>query len=187
MRASRILLASAVSVLALAGCGGHLAPTPLTSYADVTATFAAPGGVATTYDPTLVPIGATAAITSKEADGATTITLKVTGLQPNRSYGAHAHVNPCGPDAMAAGPHYQYRTDPVTPSVDPAFANPENEVWLDFTTDGSGAGSATSTVPWTFPADRRAKSVVVHEKPTSTEPGMAGTAGARPGCVTVEF
>jgi len=189
MHASRLIVAGALGTLALAGCVSPpttTLPAPATN-ADVNASFAAPGGVAATYDPALVPMGATAAVTSSEANGATTVSLKVTGLQPNRAYGAHAHVNPCGADGMAAGPHYQYQMDPVTPSVDPAFANPQNEIWLDFTTDASGTGTATSTVPWTFPAARRAESVIIHEKPTATGPGMAGMAGSRLGCVTVDF
>ena len=86
-----------------------------------------------------------------------------------------------------AGPHYQFSEDPVTPSVDPSYANPMNEIWLDVTTDANGAGEATATVPWVFPDDRRAESVVLHEKPTATHAGHAGTAGGRPGCVTVDF
>jgi superoxide dismutase, Cu-Zn family len=163
-------------------------PTATPSAADVTAAFAAPGGgPAVTYDTALVPAGATANVTSNESNGATTVTLNVSGLLPDRAYGAHAHVKPCGADGMAAGPHYQLQQDPVSPSVDPAFANPQNEVWLDFTTDASGAGTATARVPWTFPPDRRAESVIIHEKTTATEPGKAGTAGARPACITVDF
>jgi Cu-Zn family superoxide dismutase len=171
-----------IAGLVLAGCGGASAGT------DVSARFTAPGGgPAATYDPNLVPLGATAEVTAEEADGATTVTLAVTGLLPNRAYGAHAHVSPCGADGMAAGPHYQFRQDPVTPSVDPAYANRENEIWLDLTTNAEGAGAAATTVPWVFPADRRAQAVIIHEKSTSTEPGKAGTAGARPACITVAF
>ncbi|MGE3289375.1 MAG: superoxide dismutase family protein [Pseudonocardia sp.] len=171
-----------IAGLVLAGCGGAPAGT------DVTASFSAPGGgPAATYDPNLVPQGATAEVTAEESDSSTTVTLSVTGLLPNRAYGAHAHVNPCGADGMAAGPHYQFRQDPVTPSVDPAYANPQNEIWLDFTTNAEGAGEATTTVPWVFPADRRAQAVIIHEKSTSTEAGKAGTAGARPACITVSF
>jgi len=71
--------------------------------------------------------------------------------------------------------------------VDPAYANPENEIWLDFTTDAEGAASAETTVEWTFPADRRAASVIIHAMPTATAPGEAGTAGDRAACVTVDF
>ncbi|MBC3194071.1 superoxide dismutase family protein [Pseudonocardia sp. C8] len=169
------------------GSGGAAAASE--RQVQVSATFAqGGGGPAYTYDTALVPAGATVEVTSAAADGGTTTTLRVSGLQPNRTYGAHAHTKPCTPAAGAdAGPHYQFRPDPVSPSVDPAFANPQNEIWLDVTTDASGAGEATSTVPWTFPPDRRAASVVLHEKATATHAGHAGTAGARPACVTVGF
>lgn len=195
MRAPLLIAAAVTGALALAGCGGAApAPAPATTTAaapatavDVQGTFAAPGGTAATYDPALVPEGATAEVKSQETNGSTSVTLIVTGLLPNRAYGAHAHVNPCGADGMAAGPHYQFQQDPVTPSVDPAYANPQNEIWLDFTTNAQGTGETTTTVPWSFPADRRAQAVIIHEKPTSTEAGKAGTAGARPACITVAF
>lgn len=179
-----------MGTLALAGCGGSpITAASHTGPVAVQVTFAAPGGDnrGVTYAPELVPVGATAAVTTSEQDGKTTVTLKVSGLQPSRAYGAHAHTKPCGPDGAAAGPHYQFKQDPVSPSVDPAFANPENEIWLDLVTDGSGAGTATSTVPWTFPADRRAESVIIHEMATSSAPGKAGNAGSRAACVTVDF
>ena len=121
------------------------------------------------------------------APSTTSVTLAVTGLQPNRRYGAHAHTKPCGSDGTDAGPHFQFKPDPVTPSADPAYANDVNEIWLDFTTDAAAAGQATSTVPWVFPADRRAASVIIHAMPTSTEPGKAGTAGDRLACLTNAF
>jgi len=93
----------------------------------------------------------------------------------------------CGERPDAAGPHFQYAADPVQPSVDPTFANPQNEIWLDLTTDETGAGSTESTVAWTFPADRRPKSVVLHDHQTSSEPGEAGAAGDRVACISVDF
>lgn len=189
---ARVALLGATALL-VAACGGGGQAEPAGAAAEqdvqVSASFAEGGeGPAYTYDTALVPAGATAEVTSSTTDGATTTTLRVSGLVPDRAYGAHAHVRPCAPDAgAAAGPHYQFSQDPVTPSVDPAYANPQNEIWLDFTTDAQGNGEATSTVPWTFPEDRRAVAVVVHEKPTATHAGHAGTAGGRPACVTVDF
>jgi hypothetical protein len=50
-------------------------------------------------------------------------------------------VNPCGAVASAAGPHYQHKRDPqasaTAPSVDASYGNPQNEVWLDVTTDAN--------------------------------------------------
>jgi superoxide dismutase, Cu-Zn family len=183
------LLVSAAGLLA--ACGSDAASSSQSAAGDaatqVSATFASGAGPAFTYDPARVPVGATARVETTSDDASTRTTLTVGGLNPNSMYGAHAHAKPCGPTGDAAGPHFQMRQDPVTPSVDPAYANPSNEIWLDLTTDAQGAGTATSTVPWAFPADRRAQSVVVHEMHTKTEPGKAGTAGARPACIDVRF
>ncbi|RSD19736.1 superoxide dismutase family protein [Amycolatopsis eburnea] len=152
-----------------------------------TFTAYAPSAHAVTYRPDLVPAGARAHVFSLSAAHAgTTTTLVVTGLRPGRAYGAHAHAQRCGATGDAAGPHFQHVPDPVKPSTDPAYANPRNEIWLDFTTDRLGTGFARSTVDWTF-AGRRARSVVVHETHTHTDPGHAGTAGARLACLDVDF
>lgn len=186
----RHAIAGLIGVLALSACGGvapPAAPSTPAPATQVTATFAASEGVATTYDQALVPVGAKATVSATSSGGKTTVRLTVSGLQPGRGYGAHAHAKSCGAKGEDAGPHYQYETDPVTPSVDPKFANPQNEIWLDLTTDGSGAGTAESTVAWEFRADRRAQSVIIHAMPTITEAGKAGTAGARAACVKVDF
>jgi Cu-Zn family superoxide dismutase len=138
------------------------------------------------YDKALVPDGASARVTESATPTSTTVTLNVRGLLPNRPYGAHVHAKPCGPTGDAAGPHYQHQPDPTKPSVDPAYANPNNEIWLDFTTGQDGSGQATSTVPWTFTGTHPG-SVVIHAEHTQTGPGKAGTAGARAACVTVGF
>ncbi|WP_433508036.1 superoxide dismutase family protein [Pseudonocardia halophobica] len=154
---------------------------------DVEATFASTGD-AITYNPQLVPAGATAKVTSSTEGTSSTVTLAVTGLVPNRTYGSHAHQKPCGPAAADSGPHFQHVADPVSPSVDPAYANPQNEVWLDFTTDAQGAASVTATqAQWAFTDQAAPQSVVIHAMKTATEPGKAGTAGDRVGCVTVDF
>lgn len=191
MRSPRTLLAALVALPVLTACGGQQAATPPgTQQSNVVATFIAadqpPTGPAITYDSTLLPVGAQATITGQAADGNTTVTLAVTGLKPDRAYGAHVHTRPCGPSGDVAGPHYQHQPDPKTPSTDPAFANPQNEVWLDFRTDAAGTATTTATVPWVF-GERRADSVVIHANSTATEPGKAGTAGARIGCVSVRF
>ena len=195
MRPTRPVLAAVIGVLALSGCGGGTATTPAATApstsarnVQVSATFeAAPGGAAVTYDQALVEAGARGAVSSQSSGGNTTVELAVRGLEPDRRYGAHAHTKPCGAKGEDAGPHFQNEVDPVQPSVDPAYANPQNEIWLDLTTDATGAGSATATVPFEFPADRRAQSVIIHAMETMTEPGKAGTAGARAACITVAF
>jgi superoxide dismutase, Cu-Zn family len=193
MRTPRLALAGLAAVLALSGCGGigtsaAAQPTPPPAReAEQSATFQAEPGVAVTYDQELVRVGARAAVQSRSGEGSTTVRLAVHGLEPRRPYGAHVHANPCGARPEDAGPHFQFMVDPVQPSVDPRFANLQNEIWLDLNTDDAGSGSAESTVAWEFPADRRAGSVVIHAMPTSSESGQAGTAGPRAACISVSF
>ncbi len=171
---------SAVALALVAGAGTASAAEPPVHV------VTAKGGL-TTYKPELVPAGARAhvfGLTSKTFG--TSTAFVVTGLLPGREYGAHAHAKSCGATGDAAGPHFQHAEDPVKPSVDPAYANPRNEIWLDFTTDGFGHGFALSKVDWTF-GERRAHSIVIHETHTHTDPGHAGTAGARLACVNVGF
>ncbi len=139
-----------------------------------------------TYDQTAAPAGAELAVVATATDNGARVELTADGLEPNRVYGAHAHVNPCGETGDAAGPHFQEVQDPVSPSVDPKYANPQNEIWLDLRTDGDGAGSMIVDLPFDF-AGRAPASVVLHEEPTSTAPGEAGTAGGRLACLTVPF
>jgi superoxide dismutase, Cu-Zn family len=135
-----------------------------------------------------VPAGATAHVKAVyNSAGDAIVTLHVQGLKPRTEYGAHAHVNACGLDGAAAGPHFQNVVDPRSPSVDPRYANPVNEIWLDLTTNAAGNGAAHATVPWQFSPDRRARSVILHERHTSEAPGSAGTAGARLACRDVAF
>jgi Cu-Zn family superoxide dismutase len=146
-----------------------------------------PGQAAVTYDPKTVPEGAAAAVAYLPAgEGRANVQLRVSGLVPNRKYGAHVHTNRCGPKPEDAGPHYQHQKDPVTPATNPKYANPRNEVWLDFTTDARGNGFAQTTQDWKF-GDRHPHSVVIHTEHTHTEPGHAGTAGARLACINVDF
>jgi Cu-Zn family superoxide dismutase len=144
-----------------------------------------------TYNPALAPEGADVTVDVEPSGGSTEVTLDVEGLLPDRGYAAHAHVNPCGPTGDVAGPHFQNQADPAAapgkPSTDPAFANPQNEIWLDLRTDGDGDGQATATVPFTF-SGRAPASVVIHEaETTATTPGQAGSAGARLACINVPF
>lgn len=130
---------------------------------------------AVTYDMDLVPAAAWIEVRQRtEARGATTVGLRVTGMRPGHEYGVHVHRKPCGTDPADAGGHYQHR-----PSADPAdAATPDNEVWLDFTADGSGAGKASAGHSWGFRIGEAA-SVVLHDRP--------GNSGARAACFTVPF
>ena len=135
-----------------------------------------------------VPAGATARVQAVyNAAGDSIVTLHVRGLLPNHEYGAHAHKAACGPtNPLDAGGHFQ---NVVGSPTDPAFANPVNEIWLDFTTDSEGNGAAQTVVPWQFSPTRRAGSVMIHAEHTHTggQDGTAGNAGARLACLTVGF
>lgn len=199
MRRSAALVLVATT-LAAAGCGGATregsepdsvasgaleAPRP--TVAQGTFSGYSPGGTAITYDPTLVPTGARAYLVIGQIVDTTNVSLTVNGLRPNRTYGAHLHTKPCGATGDAAGPHYQHRMDPAAsvspPSIDPAYANPQNEVWLDFTTDSQGTGTSKSTQMWVF--SQTPASLVIHSEKTQTTAGHAGTAGSRVACLTV--
>ena len=191
---SRPAVTLLLSALVLAGCGGTT--TVVTERASggnssrsvqVNSKFAKAPAVAITYAEAMVPVGSVVAVSSTTGSTGTRVTLALNGMPPNRAYGAHVNTKPCGKDPKDAGPRYQNKVDTVQPSVDPAFANAQNEIWLDLTTDVTGAGTSTSVVPWEFTRDHRGASVVVHAQPTATEPGKAGTAGDRIACVTVEF
>lgn len=173
-----LIAACALAAAVLTSCGSEGASGEL----------APPGEAddAYTYDRTAAPVGAEISVETPEISNGTQVELTVSGLQPDRAYGAHAHVRPCGDTGDAAGPHFQHRPAPEGRSKDPAFANPRNEIWLDFTTDGQGSGSAISQVPFEL-GDRAPASVVIHQSVTSSVPGEAGEAGDRLACLTVPF
>jgi Cu-Zn family superoxide dismutase len=186
----RHIARTAAVVVAVTSCVGLVATPALGAPAPLrvsgVATSDGAGG-AFTYDPVQLPSGSRLVVgVTYPSSGSMVVTLHVKGAVPNRDYGAHAHVAACGALGSAAGSHFQLVPDPVSPSTDPAYANPSNEVWLDLETDAYGNGSAQTVVPWQ-PGDRRPMSVVVHAMHTSTAPGTAGTAGTRLGCLTVPF
>ncbi len=166
------LAALGLAAPALAGSGAHVSGEP-TRYA----------AVAPLAD---VPEGATVKVSSVETgDERTIVTLHVKGMRPLARYGAHAHVNACdSADPKAAGGHFQFVRGGAT---DPVFANPQNEIWLDLTTDAAGNGHAKAVVDRPFPPGRRPGSVIIHERHTSTGAGVAGVAGQRVACLTVPF
>ncbi|MFD1496638.1 superoxide dismutase family protein [Streptosporangium lutulentum] len=124
----------------------------------------------------MAPAGASVEVTAESGAVLATSTVAVERLLPNRTYGVHLHMNPCGLTPEDAGPHYQHAH---------THASADNEVWLDFTTDGSGAATATATQDWAFVAGRLPRSLVIHAEKTRTAGAEAGTAGARIACVTL--
>ncbi|MEO6713130.1 MAG: hypothetical protein ABIM89_06845 [Mycobacteriales bacterium] len=138
---------------------------PLTSYANPYG-----NGTANTTD------GGTArvhAVANSSGDaGKTIVTLHVSGLAPNREYGSHVHVLAC--DNNKAGPHYR--------NVVANPASPENEIWLDFTTNAAGNGSAQAVVDWTIRPDG-ANAVIIHDRHSD----HLGVAGPKLACINVAF
>jgi Cu-Zn family superoxide dismutase len=169
------------------------APQNLSTLSGVdTFTAPRPGAEAVTYNPALVPEGASILASIMPAGRGYTETranLSVAGLLPNRAYVLRAHTQACGASAEEAGPPYQDRTDPAaTPqgsSTNPVFANPRNEIWLDVRTDSDGSASSGASVPFTF-TDRAPASIVVYDAPTTaTAPGQAGPLGAPIACLNL--
>ncbi|MDA2805575.1 superoxide dismutase family protein [Nocardiopsis suaedae] len=172
------------------------------------------GAAAVTYDEDAVPAGAQVelAVSSEGADGdaddqdggdgddqdggdgddqdggdgGTEFSLRVVGLMPDRDYGAHMHTGACGEKPGDSGPHYQDEKDPEQPSTDPKYANDDNEVWLDFTTDSDGNADSDADVDWA-PRPGEMKSLVIHDEHTKTGEGEAGSAGDRLACVNVKL
>ncbi|GAA0596294.1 superoxide dismutase family protein [Streptomyces crystallinus] len=142
---------------------------------------------AVTYDQAKMPLGAKVTFKERSANaGASQFELSLEGALPGHTYGVHAHRLPCGANPDDSGAHYQNVPDPRQPSTDPVYANPANEVWLDLTTDATGAGKSATQVAWQIRPDE-ARSLVFHEQATATDAGRAGTAGARVACVSVRF
>lgn len=108
------------------------------------------------------------------------VKLTVSGLPANRPFGSHIHKLAC--DDNKAGGHYQNNPAPDGGATDPMYANAMNEVWLDFVTDASGAGSAETTVDF-IPRAGEAKAVMIHDMKT----GMGGLAGAKLACISMTF
>ncbi|EME23906.1 superoxide dismutase family protein [Rhodococcus triatomae] len=212
VRRTTLSAAASVTVLLVAGCGGtsgdegpQTVEAPSTGSSESVVPPVAPGAdgyvfglpddvaredAAFTYDEGAVPIGSSVNVDSDEDGGRTTVSFSARGLAPDRDFGVHVHTTRCGPKPSDSGPHYQDRTDPAatpeSPSTDPAYANPQNEIWLDITTDGTGNAQASTTVDWEF-RDDAAHSLVLHAQHTMTGPGVAGTAGDRLACVDEEF
>ncbi|GII92893.1 superoxide dismutase family protein [Sinosporangium siamense] len=141
---------------------------------------------AVVYDPKLAPKGSNATVTVESVDSTTVSTLTVKKFKPMRTYGAHLHTKPCGAKPDDSGPHFQHDHSHTPGMPSEHLANPRNEVWLDFTTDGTGSATATARQDWSFPPDRLPGSLIIHERATTSQGPEAGTAGARIACLTLK-
>ncbi|MFI0421466.1 hypothetical protein [Spongiactinospora sp. 9N601] len=82
----------------------------------------AEGENAVVYDEKLVPSGAKGEVTVASKGEGTASELSVDGLLPDRQYGAHLHVNPCGENPDDSGPHFRGQEATGTPT---STAGPE--------------------------------------------------------------
>lgn len=82
-------------------------------------------------------------------DGGTTVTIRLSGLEPGGEYISHVHADVC---ANNGGPHYQFEVG--------GSEVPPNEIHLRFTADEDGNGFMTAENSQTV--DERAVAVVVH-------------------------
>ncbi|MEU4544069.1 superoxide dismutase family protein [Nonomuraea dietziae] len=174
MRLPAMLFTLLVAAPTAAACASGVAVSPTPNGVRISGggQFATTGAVIV-YDRALAPAGAQASATVESVAGQTRSSLVAEGLLPNRSYGVHLHVNPCGAKPDDAGPHYQHAH---------SHADASNEVWLDLKTDTAGAGTSSARHGWTLNRDRLPRSVVIHAEPTSPD----GTAGSRVACLTLQ-
>ncbi|MET9381538.1 superoxide dismutase family protein [Streptomyces sp. NPDC002928] len=129
---------------------------------------------AVTYEPDLVPAASWIRVSQRTVpSGATTVELRVSGVRPGHEFGVQVHRRPCGADPAAAGGRYQH-----VPGGGADHVSAANEVWLDFTANGRGAGLASVRHDWGF-RQGEASSVVIQDAP--------GAGGVPVACFTVPF
>lgn len=182
LRRSAVLGLCAVPALILVPTGAQGHERPPSRHTHVVHS----GGSLTDLQPTTddATDGARAAVFAVGRGDATTVRLRVTGLDPQatgRTFGAHVHVGSCLPgDGAAAGPHYNAQVAAGAPEPE---VSARTEVWLDFTVGRRGQARAVARVPFGV-APGAARSVVVHADPTTP---VTGAAGARLACLPVPF
>ncbi len=140
-RKTLALLALALVAVGLAACGGSDSGDDT-----VAGTFEVLPGAPAGYD----NLSGEAELT--RADGGTTTTIDLTGLEPDTAYMAHLHSGGCeGSDP--GGPHFKF---------DPQGGDePPNEIHLSFTSNGDGSGKAEASSDQEVPVGE-AGSVVLH-------------------------
>jgi Cu-Zn family superoxide dismutase len=176
----RTLVAAASAAVVLAAVPAAAAVRSATPDVAVNRAFQPVGSASTafTYDEQGVARGATATVEAfYPGDGTVAVTLELRGLQPFRTYGAHAHVGACTEAPAGAGGHWHFSDAGADPLE-------EREIWLDVTTDEQGFAKSVALRSHEIPAGDRPMSVVVHALPTDH---VTGAAGARLACVTVPF
>lgn len=106
------------------------------------------------------PIAGTA--TLEVTSAGTRVDLSVSGLRPDRAYGAHLHDLPC--HVADGGGHYK-----IVPTI--ADTEPDNELWPSVAPDADGAATATLSSP--HPVRASAQSIVIHRVDGDESPKVA--------------
>ena len=134
--------------------------------------------VATTYDQSLVPDGATATVTVSETEADTTLELLIQGALPDTSYSGRMHQNLCGATPADAGEEYVNDGGPDGQS---------GPTVLDFSTDSDGNATVTTTVPWLITDDGTGRSILLQAAAEAgsgtTTPASDANAAA---CISLE-
>jgi hypothetical protein len=115
------------------------------------ATSGTPMALAGATDAGVAMVTGTASLT-RTTDGSTQATISVTKLKPDTDYMAHVHDQPCG--FASGGSHYK-----LDYGVDGAVE--ANEIWLNFKSDATGAGTKTTTIA-NHIARAEAQAIVIH-------------------------
>lgn len=163
MTALLVLIAAA----ALAACGSSDSGTTETGGEEseaVTGQFERLAGAPADYS----KVSGEAELT--RTDGATTVALSLTDLEPKTEYMAHLHTGGCG-EADPGGPHFQFKKG--------GSEEPPNEIHLMFTSNAAGKAEAEASSKREVPAGE-AGSVVVHTvvEASHHETAAAGTGEA---------
>jgi Cu/Zn superoxide dismutase len=165
------------------GLGGVLAATTVATIVAVTVPSAGADGTTTIGEGpdrvygTNALSGASAKVSAADLGSDTTrLVLEVEGVDApaGTEFGAHVHVNPCGPSPADAGGHYG--------DGDAGGTLRHREVWLDFSVDAHRRGRAVATRDWAV-ADRVDRSIVLHVLGTDH---ATGAAGARLACIDLD-
>jgi Cu-Zn family superoxide dismutase len=169
----------------------YSSPKPVVLFGSGTLTMPNSTSKAITYDPDLAPIGAAMTATIIPTSEGSTAQLTVLGLLPDRGYTVYAYDKACGATPGAAGARFQEHLDPAatsaTPSTDPRYVNPYNEIWLDVQTDDAGTGTSATTIPFVL-TDRVPHSIVVHNGMHIPKgPSQAADIGAPIACLTLSL
>ena len=170
MRDARKWAVAALAVIvasALVACGGSDESTGETS-AEEDATVS--GKFAPVADAPAGSAKVTGEAELERSDGGTTVSVALTGLESKAAYIAHLHTGGCN-QADPGGPHFQFEEG--------GSEEPPNEIHLEFTSDGAGAGEAEATSKRDVPPGE-AGSIVLHREEshqgmTAGEPGEPET------------